>query len=95
MPGAKQLTAYTPDWICNWVGNLAAANAISYSGTQQFNGASTQSYRVQGVSKGEYKAAGNLSWLKVFGAGHEVPFYRESSRSPSWVRHENGVADHS
>lgn len=71
------------DWICNWFGNLAAANAITYSNSAAFNAAAVQNYTVNGVSGGTYKTAGNLSWLRVFGAGHEVPYYRELTRCRS------------
>ncbi|KAM3070553.1 hypothetical protein ACMFMF_008006 [Clarireedia jacksonii] len=64
------------DWICNWFGNLAAANAITYSSSAAFNAAAVKSYTVNGVAGGTYKTAGNLSWLRVFGAGHEVPYYQ-------------------
>jgi hypothetical protein len=35
------------------------------------------SYTVNGAAGGTFKTVGNLSWLRVFGAGHEVPYYRE------------------
>lgn len=34
-------------------------------------------YTINGTSRGEYKNVGNLSWLKIFEAGHEVPMFRE------------------
>ena len=58
------------------MGNYAAANAITYSASAQFNAAQLKSYTVNGTAYGEYKIAGNLSWLRVYNAGHEVPFYR-------------------
>ncbi|KAK3936920.1 Alpha/Beta hydrolase protein [Diplogelasinospora grovesii] len=64
------------DWICNWIGGLETANAISYSGQSQFAAKAAAPYTVNGTAYGEYKTVGNLSWLKVYGAGHEVPFYQ-------------------
>lgn len=69
------------DWICNWFGGLASANAISYSGTAAFNAQAVASYTVNGTAAGTFKSVGNLSWLRVFGAGHEVPYYRKCSDS--------------
>jgi len=65
------------DWICNWFGGLAAANAISYSGRSTFSAAALKPYTVSGAQGGTFKSVGNLSFLRVFAAGHEVPFYRE------------------
>lgn len=66
------LWAGDADWICNWVGGLAVANAVTYSGTSQFASKPVAPYTVNGKSYGEFKNVGNLSWLKVFDAGHEV-----------------------
>ena len=68
------------DWICNWLGGLASANAITYSGATAFNAKAVTSYTVNGTAAGTFKSVGNLSWLRVFGAGHEVPYYRKCIR---------------
>lgn len=64
------------DFICNWMGGHAVANAISYNGSTAFNAATEVPYTVDGVSGGTFKTVDNLSWLKVFEAGHEVPYYQ-------------------
>lgn len=64
------------DWICNWFGGLAVANAITYASTSTFAAKAVSSYTVNGVAGGTFKSVGNLSWLRVFGAGHEVPYYQ-------------------
>lgn len=64
------------DWICNWLGGLAAANAIQYPGSSAFAAAALRPYTVAGAQGGTFKSVGNLSFLRVFDAGHEVPFYR-------------------
>lgn len=63
------------DWICNWFGGLAAANAVSYSGQSTFASKALAPYNVAGQQGGTYKTVDNFSFLRVFGAGHEVPFY--------------------
>lgn len=64
------------DWICNWFGGLAVANSIDYSGKSTFSSKAVASYTVDGKAGGTFKSVGNLSWLRVFGAGHEVPYYQ-------------------
>lgn len=63
------------DWICNWFGGLASAEAIVWSGQSSFKSKAVAPYTVSGVSGGTFKTVDNLSWLRVFGAGHEVPYY--------------------
>ena len=63
------------DWICNWYGGLAAADAVSFSGQNQFTASELAPYNVAGAQGGTFKTVSNFSFLRVFGAGHEVPFY--------------------
>jgi len=35
----------------------------------------TTSYTVNGTAGGLFKTLDNLSWIQVYGAGHEVPYY--------------------
>lgn len=64
------------DFICNWYGNLASANAVKYSGQSTFGSVSLQPYTVGGQEVGTFKTQGKLSFLRVYGAGHEVPYYQ-------------------
>ncbi|KAJ3490468.1 hypothetical protein NLG97_g5770 [Lecanicillium saksenae] len=61
------------DWICNWMGNYDAVQSIAPS---EFVNAKIQDYTVNGKKYGEFKTAGNLNWLRVYAAGHEVPAYQ-------------------
>lgn len=65
------------DWICNWLGNYEVANAVDFPGNAQFSAMDLAPYTVNGVEKGQFKTVDNFSFLKVYGAGHEVPYYRE------------------
>ncbi|KAI4249555.1 MAG: hypothetical protein LQ352_005587 [Teloschistes flavicans] len=67
------------DWICNWFGNQAAAEAVSYSGQSAFKSAPLTSYTVNGQAAGTFKTVGKLSFARIFGAGHEVPFYQPAA----------------
>ncbi|KAF2111581.1 carboxypeptidase S1 [Lophiotrema nucula] len=64
------------DWICNWFGGLDVANAISYSGQSAFKSKALVPYNVNGKEGGTFKTQGNLSFLRVYAAGHEVPYYQ-------------------
>ncbi|KAF2200356.1 putative carboxypeptidase S1 [Delitschia confertaspora ATCC 74209] len=64
------------DWICNWFGVLDSANAIKYSGQTAFASKALSSYTVNGKQGGTFKTQDNLSFLRVFGAGHEVMYYQ-------------------
>ncbi|KAF2646397.1 carboxypeptidase-like protein S1 [Massarina eburnea CBS 473.64] len=61
------------DWICNWYGVFDVVNAVSYSGKAAFNTKALASYTVNGKEGGSFKTQDNLSFLRVYGAGHEVP----------------------
>jgi len=63
------------DFICNWYGNQASAEALTFSGQAAFKNKTMTPYTVNGKQGGIFKTQGNLSFIKVFGAGHEVPYY--------------------
>ncbi|KAJ4231907.1 hypothetical protein NW759_002303 [Fusarium solani] len=64
------------DWICNWEGNLWAADALEWPGQAKFAATALRNYTVNGKVHGRYKVVDNLAFLKVFGAGHSVPYYQ-------------------
>ncbi|KAK8075683.1 Carboxypeptidase s1 [Apiospora hydei] len=70
------LWAGDADYICNWMGNLHVADAVKYANSTQFGEAGMEDYKVAGVAKGQFKTAGNLSFMRVYEAGHEVPYYQ-------------------
>lgn len=64
------------DWICNWFGNQVAAEAVTYPDQAALKNTPLTNYTVNGKVAGRFKTAGKLSFMRVFGAGHEVPFYQ-------------------
>ena len=44
----------------------------------------TTSYTVNGTAGGLFKTLDNLSWIQVYGAGHEVPYYGMLYHFPLW-----------
>ncbi|KAL8772750.1 MAG: hypothetical protein Q9209_002095 [Squamulea sp. 1 TL-2023] len=65
------------DYACNWVGAEAVSLQIPYSGRSSFNSAgyapivANSSY-----TGGAVRQYGNLSFARVFQAGHEIPSYQ-------------------
>lgn len=57
------------DFICNWMGSEVVANNLEWSGQTTFAGLNYTTYDTYG----EYKHLDNLTFYKVFNAGHMVP----------------------
>lgn len=57
-------------------------NSINYTDSAAFQSAKLAEYTVSGKSHGQFKTAGNLNFLRVYEAGHEVPYYRKSAPIP-------------
>jgi len=64
------------DWICNWKGNLYTADNLRFSGHDEFKAKKLAKFTVNGKHKGDYKTVRNLSYLRVFNAGHTVMAYQ-------------------
>lgn len=64
------------DWICNHMGVAAVANAVDFNGADEFKGKDLQPYTVNGKETGKYKTVNNFTYLQVYAAGHEVPYYQ-------------------
>ncbi|PFH59630.1 hypothetical protein XA68_12066 [Ophiocordyceps unilateralis] len=61
------------DFICNWLGNAAWVKALEWPGRDQFNKAPNKSLLVDGSAYGEVHGAQNLTFMRIFAAGHMVP----------------------
>lgn len=70
------LWAGDADWICNHMGVAAVADSVDFDGHDDFQGKELQPYTVNGKETGRYKTVGNFTYLQVYAAGHEVPYYR-------------------
>ena len=73
---ATLIWAGDTDWLCNWYGVQDVVNQVTYSGQTAFRAKTLAPYKVNGKEKGQYKTEGNLSFLRVYDAGHEVMYYR-------------------
>lgn len=61
------------DYICNWLGNRAWTNELKWPGQSAFAGAGTKPWVVSGAEAGTIQTAKNLTFLRVYDAGHMVP----------------------
>ena len=68
-PRARQ----AEDFICNWLGNRAWVNALPWAHGADFNRTQPVEWEVDGSAAGTLQRAHNLSFLRVYDAGHMVP----------------------
>ncbi|PPQ68463.1 hypothetical protein CVT24_005560 [Panaeolus cyanescens] len=64
------------DFIVNYMGVEAMVDALDTQFSALYKQQSWSTYNVQGQPAGQYKNAGTFSYIRVFGAGHEVPAYK-------------------
>jgi carboxypeptidase C (cathepsin A) len=64
------------DYICNWFGGEAASLKLRYKNAKQFEEAGYVPFMVNGKEYGEVREYGRFSFLRVYEAGHEVPYYQ-------------------
>jgi carboxypeptidase C (cathepsin A) len=61
------------DIICNFYGEAAALNSMTWPGQSAFNNAVNTPWVVNGATAGTYRSAQGLTYVAVAGAGHMVP----------------------
>ncbi|KAK7569886.1 Alpha/Beta hydrolase protein [Phyllosticta citricarpa] len=64
------------DYICNWFGGEAVSLAINYTHAPQFRAAGYTPFIVNGTDFGAVRQYGNFSFLRIYNAGHLVPYYQ-------------------
>ncbi|KAJ3575512.1 hypothetical protein NP233_g1062 [Leucocoprinus birnbaumii] len=64
------------DFILNYVGVEAMVDALNTKFSSQYKSQQFSAFNVRGQSAGMYKNAGTFSYVRFFGAGHEVPAYK-------------------
>ena len=77
------------DYNCNWLGGEAVAAEIDAQG---WSSAGYQNLSTSdGVVHGVVKQSGNYSFVRVYDAGHSVPFYKPLAALTMFERMINGV----
>ncbi|KAI0427954.1 carboxypeptidase S1 [Xylaria sp. FL1042] len=65
------------DYACHWIGGEAVSLAINYTHTEQFHAAGYTDIVVNDTYiGGQVRQYGNLSFSRVYEAGHEIPAYQ-------------------
>ena len=62
------------DYICNWLGNRAWTDVLEFKGAEKYQAAPTRPWFVDGKEVGTIKHSGIFTFLRIFDAGHLVPF---------------------
>ncbi|PVI04010.1 alpha/beta-hydrolase [Periconia macrospinosa] len=75
------------DYACNWYGGELLSQAIEYSGTDGFLNAGYAPVQVNSTYVGgQVRQYGNLSFTRVYEAGHEVPAYQPETAYKLFMR---------
>lgn len=64
------------DFICNWFGGQALSLAVDYKHSHEFRQAGYAPFMVDGKEYGEVRQYGKFSFMRIYEAGHEVPYYQ-------------------
>lgn len=79
------------DYICNWFGGEAVSLAVNYKHAKQFRAAGYAPFKVDGVEYGEVREYGNFSFVRIYEAGHQVPYYQPVAALEMFRRAIKGV----
>lgn len=75
------------DYACNWFGGEAVSLAIDWEGGDDFAGAGYAPIRAnESYVGGQVRQYGNLSFSRVYDAGHEVPAYQPETAYAIFTR---------
>ncbi|KAG2225683.1 hypothetical protein INT45_012155, partial [Circinella minor] len=64
------------DYLCNWYGNNALFNALPWYYTDKYRERSLEPWIINNREVGQIKSWGPLTFIRVYQAGHVVPYYQ-------------------
>lgn len=76
------------DLMCNWMGIQDTITNMTWKGAQGFGNATEEEWHVNGTQAGTWQTARNMTFVKVFEAGHmvsNVPSHRCADTKPCKV----------
>lgn len=75
------------DYACDWISGEAVSLAIDWARTEDFHASGYQDIVVNDtLSGGKVRQYGNLSFSRVYRAGHEVPYYQPEASYKLFTR---------
>jgi hypothetical protein len=75
------------DYACNWYGGELLSLAINYTGSENFrNSGYSPVFVNESYTGGQVRQHGNLSFTRVYEAGHEVPAYQPETAYKIFMR---------
>ena len=82
------------DYICNWFGGEAISLAIKFADSANFRAEKYQPLLIDGKPKsfGQVREHGNFSFVRMYEAGHEVPYYQPKASLEVFRRLSNGLS---
>lgn len=85
------------DYICNWVGQTLWLDALDWSGSKKWNTGKFHNWMTldDNEAAGTYKVSGNLTFLRIYEAGHMVPYDQPKYASDMMLRWLHGDRDFS
>ena len=79
------------DYICNWFGGEAVSLNISYCNSDGFRKAEYAPLIYEGIEYGEVRHWANLTFIRIYDAGHHVPYYQPKISLEMFTRALNHV----
>ncbi|CAG8757553.1 31758_t:CDS:2, partial [Racocetra persica] len=74
------------DANCNWIGGLNLTKSIPSKYQSQFNSQKLQNFIVNGQTVGQVQSSHHLSFVNIYQAGHEAPFYQPQTSYMMYTR---------
>ncbi|CEI85808.1 hypothetical protein RMCBS344292_00259 [Rhizopus microsporus] len=64
------------DYLCNWYGVYALTLELEHKDAKLFDAQMLRPWVYRGVELGQIQSINNLAFIRVYEAGHEVPYYQ-------------------
>lgn len=79
------------DYICNWFGGEAISLQMNHSTSEEFRASNYTPFLVDGEEYGAVRQYGNFSFLRLYDAGHETPYYQPKASLEHFRRLIHGL----